>query len=84
MIRQFYATLEINIVEEIFRWTTGKRTYGATFAQFAEANQLDYNFINSEQSMNVVLENPLDENDYPCSMSLHILELLEVLGALRV
>ena len=65
MIRQFYATLEINIVEETFRWTTGKRTYYATFAQFAEANQLDYNFINSEQSMNVVLENPLDENDYP-------------------
>ena len=36
-----YATLEINMVEETFRWTTGKRTYGATFAQFAEANQLD-------------------------------------------
>src|SRR6185503_15382611 len=77
VIRQFYATLEINMVEETFRWTTGKRTYGATFAQFAEANQLDYNFINSEHSMNVVLENPLDENDYPCSMSLQILELLE-------
>jgi len=65
VIRQFYATLEINMVEETFRWTTGKRTYGATFAQFAEANELDYNFITSEQSMNIVLENPLDENDYP-------------------
>jgi len=32
VIRQFYATLEINMVEETFRWTTGKRTYGATFA----------------------------------------------------
>jgi len=65
VIRQFYATLEINMVEETFRWTTGKRTYYATFAQFAEANQLDYDFITSEQSVNVVLENPLDENDYP-------------------
>jgi len=27
VIRQFYATLEINIVEETFWWTTGKRTY---------------------------------------------------------
>ena len=53
------------MVEETFRWTTGKRTYGATFAQFAETNQLDYNFITNEQSVNVVLENPLDENDYP-------------------
>ena len=65
VIRQFYASLEINMVEEIFRWTTGKRPYYTTFAQFAEANPLDYNFITSEQSMNVVLENPLDENNYP-------------------
>ena len=26
---------------------------------------MDYDFITSEQSVNVVLENPLDENDYP-------------------
>jgi len=38
VIRQFYATLGINMVEETFWWTTGKRTYYATFAQFAEAN----------------------------------------------
>ena len=65
VIRQFYATLEINIVEERLCWTTGKRTYFATFAQFATANQLDYDFITNDQSVNVVLENPLDENDYP-------------------
>jgi hypothetical protein len=65
VIRQFYATLEIDMVAGIFRWSTGKRTYFATFAQFAAANQLDYDFITSEQSMNVILENPLDENDYP-------------------
>jgi hypothetical protein len=65
VIRQFYATLEIDMVEATFKWSNGKRTYFATFAQFAAANQLDYDFITSEQSMNVVLENPLDENDYP-------------------
>jgi len=26
---------------------------------------LDYDFITNEQSINIVLENPLDENDYP-------------------
>ena len=65
VIRQFYATLEINMVEKRIWWTTGKRTYYATFAQFAAANQLDYDLITSDQSVNVVLENPLDENDYP-------------------
>ena len=53
------------MVEKRIWWTTGKRTYYATFAQFAAANQLDYDFITSDQSVNVVLENPLDENDYP-------------------
>ena len=40
------------------------RVYYATFAQFAAANQLDYVFMTNEQSVNIVLENPLDENDY--------------------
>ena len=53
------------MVEEKFWWKTGKRTYYATFAQFTAANELDYDSITSEQSVNVVLENPLDENDYP-------------------
>ena len=41
------------------------RIYYATFAQFAIANQLDYDFITNEQSMNIILENSLDENDCP-------------------
>jgi len=64
VIRQFYATLEISMEEEKIWWKTGMRIYYATFAQFAAANQLDYDFITNEQSMNIVLENPLDENDY--------------------
>ena len=65
VIRQFYATLEISMEEERIWWTTGKKTYYATFAQFAAANELDYDFITNEQSVNVVLEISLDENDYP-------------------
>ena len=53
------------MVEEKIWWKIGKRTYYATFARFAAANELDYDSITSEQSVNVVLENPLDENDYP-------------------
>ena len=45
VIRQFYATLEINMVEEKIWWKTRKRVYYATFAQFATANQLDYEFL---------------------------------------
>ena len=43
-IYQFYATLENSIEEERIWWTIGKRTYYATFAQFAAANQFA-NFI---------------------------------------
>ena len=64
VIRKFYATLEISMVAEKIWWKTGKTTYYATFAQFAAAKQLCYDFITSEQSVNVILENPLDENDY--------------------
>ena len=65
IICQFYATLEIDLVEEKFWWNTGKRTYYATFAQFAAANELDYEFITAEDSANIVMENPMNEDDYP-------------------
>ena len=65
IIRQFYATLEIDLVEEKFWWNTGKRTYYATFAQFAAANELNYEFLTAEDSVNIMMENPMDENDYP-------------------
>ena len=60
------------------------RQFYATFAQFAEANKLDYNFITSEQSVNVVLENPLDENDYPMFYEPAHLGIARSFGALRV
>ena len=45
VIRQFYATLEISMEEEKLWWKTRKRIYYATFAQFAQANELDYDFL---------------------------------------
>jgi hypothetical protein len=37
VVRQFYATPELNMDEETFVWMTGKRRYHATFAEFAAA-----------------------------------------------
>jgi hypothetical protein len=80
VIRQFYANLEISMEEEKSWWKTGKKIYYATFAQFANANQLDYDFLKDEQSANVVLENPLDENDYLMFYEHAHLGILRVFG----
>src|SRR6185437_6668337 len=64
VIRQFYATLEINMVEEKIWWKTRKRVYYATFAQFAVANQLYYDLMKNAQTVDIVMENPLPETDY--------------------
>ena len=53
------------MVDERLYWMTGKKIYFATFADFAATNQLNYEFLRDEQSVNIVMENPLDENDYP-------------------
>jgi hypothetical protein len=65
VICQFYVTLEINMDEETLVWMTGKRRYHATFAEFATVNQLNYNFLKHKHSINMINEEPLDENDYP-------------------
>jgi hypothetical protein len=67
IIRQFYATLEINLDEEKFWWMTGKRIYYATFAQFAVANKLNYEFLTDDESVNIELDFDPDENDYIAS-----------------
>jgi hypothetical protein len=56
VIRQFYATLEIDMVEETLVWMTGKRRYHATFAEFATANELTYNFLKDQHSINMMAE----------------------------
>ena len=76
IIRQFYATLQIDMVEETLAWMTGKRIYHTIFAEFATANLLNYDFLKDEQSVNMVMENLLDENDYsvyyePACLGIH-------------
>jgi hypothetical protein len=45
IVRQFYATMEIDTVKEKIEWMTGKRRYSATFDEFARANKLDNGFF---------------------------------------
>jgi len=45
VIRQFYATVEVDMINETLFWMTGKRRYEATFREFATVNELDYDFI---------------------------------------
>jgi hypothetical protein len=41
-IKQFLATAEINIEDQLIVWMAGFKRYVATFAEFAAANSLDY------------------------------------------
>jgi hypothetical protein len=63
IIRQFYATAEINVLEGTLEWMTGRRKYDATFAEFAAANMLDYNSLASDDSINILDEAVLSENE---------------------
>jgi hypothetical protein len=45
IIRQFYATYEMDFIGKKMRWMTGKSEYEATFAEFAAANHLNYEYF---------------------------------------
>jgi hypothetical protein len=45
IIRQFYATYEMDFEAKNVMWMTGKSVYEATFAEFAAANHLDYEYF---------------------------------------
>jgi hypothetical protein len=45
IIRQFYATYEIDFEAKNIKWMTGKSEYEATFAEFAAANYLNYEYF---------------------------------------
>jgi hypothetical protein len=45
IVKQFLATAEINIDDQLIVWMTGFKRYVATFAEFAAANGLDYALI---------------------------------------
>lgn len=63
IIRQFYATVEVNMEEESLEWMTGQRKYEATFREFATANELNYDFLTSASRFDISLEDPLSLND---------------------
>jgi hypothetical protein len=47
IIRQFYATYEMDFDAKNIKWMTGKSEYEATFAEFAAANYLDYEYFSN-------------------------------------
>jgi hypothetical protein len=57
IVRQFYATMEIDTMNEKIEWMTGKRRYSATFDEFAIANELDNGFF--ANSIDLDEEDPL-------------------------
>ena len=42
IIRQFYATLEVDMEDECLTWMTGKKSFVASFQDFASLIGLDY------------------------------------------
>lgn len=50
-IHQFYAILEVNIEDETLAWMTGKKSFGATFQEFAALIGLDYEEMKTGKSM---------------------------------
>jgi hypothetical protein len=44
-VKEFLATAEINIQDQLIVWMTGFKCYVAIFAEFATANCLDYDMI---------------------------------------
>lgn len=44
-VKQFLATVEINIENQLIFWMTGFKHYVATFTEFATAKSLNYTII---------------------------------------
>jgi hypothetical protein len=47
VVKQFLATVEIDIDEQSITWMTGFKRYSATIAEFATTNNLDYDIISA-------------------------------------
>jgi hypothetical protein len=46
-VKQFLSTVEINIEDQLIVWMIGFKRYVAIFAEFAIANNLDYDVISN-------------------------------------
>jgi hypothetical protein len=60
IIRQFYATYEMDFEAKNIMWMTGKSVCEATFAEFAAANHLNYDYFND--GVDVYNEDILEDN----------------------
>jgi hypothetical protein len=61
MVRRFYATLEVNMVNETIKWMTGKGKFKATFREFPCACGLDYDLTKGGAQMKELPEVKEDE-----------------------
>lgn len=61
LVRQFYATFELDIEEQSIEWMTGQSRYIATFREFAAANQLDYDYFYGADSLDVYKQDLFEE-----------------------
>jgi hypothetical protein len=48
IVRQFYATYEMDFIGKKMRWMTGKSDYEATFPEFAAVNHLNYEYFSDD------------------------------------
>jgi hypothetical protein len=61
IMRQFYATNEMDFDAKTIKWMTGKSEYEDTFSEFAVANYLDYAYFS--EGVNVCSEDILENTD---------------------
>ena len=52
IIRQFYTTLEVDMEDECLTWMTGKKSFVASFQDFASLIGLDYAEMKTRKSVN--------------------------------
>lgn len=62
IIKQFYATYEIDFDAKTLEWMTGKRKFSATFEEFAIANKLDYAYFTDQNESTNVYSQTVIEN----------------------
>ena len=55
IIHQFYATLEVDIEDEHLMWMTGKKSFAASFQDFASLIGLDYAKMKTRKTVSDLL-----------------------------
>ena len=55
VLHQFYATLEVNMEDERLTWMTGKKSFVASFQDFASLIGLDYAKMKTRKTVSDLL-----------------------------